>query len=108
MAGTTAKHSESEASGPAPETVILRKAGRAGRITLNKPKALNALDHDMALAIETALKDWATDDGVEIVVIDAEGEKPGASIRTFASSRRLAITNSLPRGRPSIVGNAKS
>ena len=29
--------------------------GRAGRITLNRPKALNALTHDMCLELERAL-----------------------------------------------------
>ncbi|MBV7410006.1 enoyl-CoA hydratase/isomerase family protein [Maritimibacter sp. DP1N21-5] len=49
--------------------------GRAGRITLNRPKALNALTYDMCLAIEKALDDWREDDAVEIVVIDAAGDK---------------------------------
>ena len=55
--------------------VILKKAGAAGRITLAKPKALNALDHEMALAIEAALAEWAADETVKLVVIDAQGEK---------------------------------
>ena len=55
--------------------VILRRAGRAGRITLAKPKALNALDHAMALAIEAALEGWAKDDSVDLVIIDAVGDK---------------------------------
>ena len=55
--------------------ISIRKAGRAGRITLTRPKALNALSHDMALQIEAALKDWATDDGIACVIFDAEGDK---------------------------------
>lgn len=57
-----------------PEAII-RVAGRAGRITLNRPKALNALTHDMCLAIEAALDAWRTDDTVTVVVIDAEGDR---------------------------------
>lgn len=70
-------HSDSERPGDAAPAagVIIRKAGRAGRITLAKPKALNALDHQMALAIEAALDAWSRDDGVDIVVIDALGDK---------------------------------
>ena len=61
----------------APENgdVLIRVTGRAGRITLNRPKALNALTWDMALAIEAALDDWAGDDRVAVVIIDAVGEK---------------------------------
>ena len=53
--------------------IDIRKTGRAGRITLTRPKELNALTHDMGLAIERALDDWETDDAVELVIIDAEG-----------------------------------
>ena len=53
----------------------IRKEGRAGRITLTREKALNALSYDMCLDIERAIDDWATDEAVALVVIDAAGEK---------------------------------
>ncbi|MBL4892915.1 MAG: enoyl-CoA hydratase/isomerase family protein [Rhizobiaceae bacterium] len=53
--------------------IHIRKEGRAGRITLTRPDALNALTYDMAMAIEVALIDWARDDAVHLVLIDAEG-----------------------------------
>ncbi len=55
--------------------IHIRIEGRAGRITLNRPKALNALSYEMCLAIDAALKSWAGDDRVALVLIDAEGEK---------------------------------
>lgn len=55
--------------------VLIRKKGRAGRITLNRPKALNALSYDMCLAIEAALDQWRDDDQVALVLIDAAGDK---------------------------------
>ena len=55
--------------------IHIRKEGQAGRITLNRAKALNALSYDMCLAIDTALKDWADDDAVALVLIDATGDK---------------------------------
>lgn len=55
--------------------ILIRKDGRAGRITLNRPKALNALTYDMCMAIDAALKDWATDDDVALLVIDGAGDK---------------------------------
>lgn len=53
--------------------IDIRKEGRAGRITLQRPDALNALTWDMCLAIEAALDEWAADPEVALVVIDAEG-----------------------------------
>lgn len=55
--------------------IHIRKDGHAGRITLNRPKALNALTYDMCLAIEEALWDWRADPTVTLVLIDADGEK---------------------------------
>lgn len=55
--------------------VTTRIEGRAGRITLTRAKALNALSHDMCLTIERALDDWAENDMVAVIVIDAEGER---------------------------------
>ncbi|MGR3571145.1 3-hydroxyisobutyryl-CoA hydrolase [Brevirhabdus sp.] len=55
--------------------ITIRKQGRIGRITLTRPRALNALSHAMCTAIEAALNDWADDGTVEMVVVDAEGEK---------------------------------
>ena len=55
--------------------IHIRKEGRAGRITLTRPKALNALSYDMAMAIEAALDEWRGDPEVALVLIDAEGDK---------------------------------
>lgn len=55
--------------------IIARKTGRIGRITLNRPKALNALTHGMCLAMIEALQAWREDDDVRAVVVDGAGEK---------------------------------
>lgn len=55
--------------------IDIRITGRAGRITLTRPKALNAMTYDMCLAIEAALDAWAADDAVALVVIDAAGDR---------------------------------
>ncbi len=55
--------------------ISIRVEGKAGRITLTRPKALNALTYPMCLAIEEALDAWACDEAVCLVVIDAEGDK---------------------------------
>ncbi|WP_172291957.1 enoyl-CoA hydratase/isomerase family protein [Pseudoruegeria sp. HB172150] len=55
--------------------ISVRVDGVAGRITLTRPKALNALTYDMAMAIERALDDWADDDAVRLVVLEGDCEK---------------------------------
>lgn len=46
-----------------------------GRLTLNKPKALNALDLEMAGIMLDALQQWQSRNDIVAVVIDAAGEK---------------------------------
>ncbi len=55
--------------------ILIRKEGRAGLITLNRPKALNALTWDMCLAIEQALTDWEADDDIALVLINGAGDR---------------------------------
>lgn len=55
--------------------ISTRIEGRAGRITLTRPKALNALSYDMCKAIAAALDNWENDDTVQIILIDAEGDR---------------------------------
>lgn len=72
--------------------IDIRIAGRAGRITLTRPQALNALSHAMCLAIDAALRDWRADGSVDLVVIDAQGDKAfcagGDIAELYASGRR--------------------
>jgi enoyl-CoA hydratase/carnithine racemase len=55
--------------------VLIRIDGRAGRITLNRPQALNALTLAMIHAIDAALQDWRDDPAVELVIVDAAGDR---------------------------------
>ncbi|MCA0206941.1 MAG: enoyl-CoA hydratase/isomerase family protein [Proteobacteria bacterium] len=57
-----------------PELVV-RKDGRAGRLTLNRPKALNALTHGICLETTKALQAWAGDPEVDLVILDGAGER---------------------------------
>lgn len=52
-----------------------RIEGQIGRITLTRPKALNALSYEMCLEVEKALDAWAGNDTVKMVLLDAEGER---------------------------------
>ena len=69
--------------------VLTSIEGRAGRIRLNRPKAIHALNTAMCQAILNALKAWEHDPAVEAILIDhAEGRGfcAGGDIRMIAES----------------------
>lgn len=77
--------SEPTSATPDP-AVIVGREGAAGRLTLNRPAALNALTHEMIDVINSALDEFETDAAVTRVVIDAEGERAfcaGGDIRAI-------------------------
>ena len=55
--------------------VLIRKEGLAGRITLNRPEALNALSYEMVLAMENALVEWRDDPSIRCIIVNGAGEK---------------------------------
>ncbi|MEL7117321.1 MAG: enoyl-CoA hydratase/isomerase family protein [Pseudomonadota bacterium] len=55
--------------------ISIRVDGAAGRITLQRPAALNALTAAMIPMISEALDAWAENDAVTAVIFDAEGDK---------------------------------
>ena len=57
------------------EELLARKEGKAGRLLLNRPKALNALNPAMCKVLRTAIEAWRHDDDVSIVIIEGAGEK---------------------------------
>nr|WP_296775228.1 enoyl-CoA hydratase/isomerase family protein [Rhodococcus sp. (in: high G+C Gram-positive bacteria)] len=61
-------------AGAEPE-VLFDVRGGVGRITLNRPKAINALNHSMVLEIAPQLDAWAADDTIETVLLVGSGER---------------------------------
>ncbi|GCD42259.1 enoyl-CoA hydratase/isomerase family protein [Streptomyces paromomycinus] len=73
------------------DSVLLRTEGRTAYLTLNRPKALNALDHAMVRRISTALDAWEHDPAVETLVITGAGERglcAGGDIRAIHADAR--------------------
>jgi len=69
--------------------VLTRVDSGVGRITLNRPKALHALNRAMCEAMTDALLAWRADDAVQSVLIDHAGERgfcAGGDIRMIAES----------------------
>jgi enoyl-CoA hydratase len=71
------------------EDVITRVEGAVGRITLNRPKALHALNLAMCEAMTEALLAWRVNPAVQLILLDHTGERgfcAGGDIRMLAES----------------------
>ena len=55
--------------------VLVRRRGALRRITLNRPKALNALTLGMVETMAAHLREWAADEAAGVVLIDGAGER---------------------------------
>jgi enoyl-CoA hydratase len=74
----------------ADDEVIIARQGRLGRVTMNRPQALNALTYAMVGRIWRALSAWMNDPAIELVVIDGAGGKAlcaGGDVRALYASR---------------------
>ena len=79
----------SDAFSAADSAVLIRIESGVGRITLNRPKALHALNRGMCETMTEALLAWREDDAVQSVLIDHAGERgfcAGGDIRMIAES----------------------
>ena len=69
--------------------ILFENRGALGLITLNRPKALNALTHGMCLGMLKTLGEWAADDRIKTVAIRGAGPRAfcaGGDIRAMAES----------------------
>lgn len=95
-------------TGHEPEILIDVKNG-VGRITLNRPKAINALNHAMVGEMARALEEWATDDSVRAVVLRGAGERglcAGGDIVSIYHDAKDGGTGSLDFWRDEYILNA--
>lgn len=80
------------------EDVLFEQRGAAGIVTLNRPKALNALTQDMCLRTKAQLEDWAKDTNIKTVVIRGQGERAfcaGGDIRALYDSGKAGTPYAL-------------
>lgn len=72
------------------EPKVLRSlTGRSGHLRLNRPKALNSLDHEMVVEITNALNAWLADESVDHVLITSDHPKAfcaGGDVRSVRDS----------------------
>ncbi|GAA0576863.1 enoyl-CoA hydratase/isomerase family protein [Streptomyces crystallinus] len=82
---------------PDAEDVLVARRGRAAHLTLNRPRALNALTHAMVRRIDEALTAWEHDPEVETVVLTGAGDRglcAGGDIRAIYEDARAGGTAS--------------
>jgi len=78
---------------------VIRVEGRCGRVTLNRPEALNALSAPMMAALDGALIAWAGDGAVDLVVIDAAGPRAFCSGGDIAELYARGVAREFEFGR---------
>ncbi|XP_077393683.1 3-hydroxyisobutyryl-CoA hydrolase, mitochondrial [Festucalex cinctus] len=72
--------------------VLLEKVGRAGVITMNRPKVLNALNLTMIRSIYPQLKKWEGDSDTDLVIIKGAGGKAfcaGGDVRAITAAAKV-------------------
>ena len=83
----------------APESpVLVVVQDGIGRITLNRPRAINALNHTMVGLVRTALETLSTDDDVSFLLIDGAGDRglcAGGDIRAIYDDARAGGNSSI-------------
>jgi enoyl-CoA hydratase len=80
------------------DEVLFETRGAVGLITLNRPKALNALTRDMCLAMKAQLDAWAGDMQVKTIVAQGSGERAfcaGGDIRSLYESGKAGTSYAL-------------
>uniref|UniRef100_A0A8C1CXE7 3-hydroxyisobutyryl-CoA hydrolase n=1 Tax=Cyprinus carpio carpio TaxID=630221 RepID=A0A8C1CXE7_CYPCA len=81
--------------------VLFEKVGNAGVITLNRPKALNALNLTMIRHIYPQLKKWDKDSETDLVIIKGAGDKAfcaGGDIRGTYQKPYVALIDGITMG----------
>ena len=80
-----------EGSAAMSQTLISQVDGSAGRLRLNRPKAIHALDLDMVLAMTASLIEWLHEPQVEAVIVDhleGRGFCAGGDVVSIAKSAK--------------------
>jgi enoyl-CoA hydratase len=81
------------------KTLLYEKQGRIARITLNRPRRLNAISVDMPREIRLAVEAANADDGVHVIVLQGAGRAfcAGYDLKDFAEKKgRNSYTQDMP------------
>ena len=73
------------------DDILFERAGALAIVTLNRPKALNALTLEMCRAFDSRLHEWESDDEVAAVLVKGTGDRAfcaGGDVRAIWESAR--------------------
>jgi enoyl-CoA hydratase len=82
--------------------VILEKEGRVAVVTLNRPKALNALNSETLKELDVVIDDLEKDDDIYAVILTGSGDKAFVAGADITEMKDL---NTMAARRFSILGN---
>lgn len=77
--------------GDDPGHVRVRRHGRVGRLTLDRPEAINALSLRMMVTLDAVLRRWEADPQIDVVVLDGAGHRgfcAGGDLRVIYDDAR--------------------
>ena len=78
------------------ELILYEKKDRVATITINRPKAMNALNSQVADEMRDALRDAEADDSIQVIVITGAGDRAfcaGADIGELATLSAIGARN---------------
>ncbi len=81
------------------KTLLYEKQGRIARITLNRPRRLNAISRGMPREIRLAVDEANADDGVHVIVLQGAGRAfcAGYDLKDFAEKKgKNSYTQDMP------------
>jgi enoyl-CoA hydratase len=83
-----------------PQKILLQVEGVIGRITLNRPEKLNALDMEMLAQLQTAADTLESSSQVRVVILDSASDRAfcvGADIQAWTALSPLEMWSSWTR-----------
>lgn len=77
------------------DEALFARDGVLGRVLLNRPRAINSLTREMAVAVRAQLEEWAEDDAIAVVSLEGAGERglcAGGDIRAVREAHLAGTT----------------
>ncbi len=86
------------------DVVVLETLGAVARLTLNRPKAMNALNRAMLVALDAHLQQLAADDAIRVLVLTGAG----GAFCAGADLKEVLAGSGMPPGEADFLDHAHS
>ena len=90
------------------EMIIAERRGRVGLITLNRPKALNALNDQVVDEITAALNDFESDEGIGAIVIGGLANSVISKVEADAQRSNEGDDSAAPSDEPPVSSDVNT